>query len=185
MKNAFKFGLKAFFGGCLGCFGALTFILILLLVITLVIGPNVFGGISSFIQSFSNLLHMGGISLPGSENTNSNIDMENLPVFEVFLTGENDPNAAHVETFSQSEFKQIWFWVRAPQGISLNFTLLMTMPDHSQVQFGPTFTTDSTGNPQSCGQFGDFAPQSGKYKLEAQLEGMSVTVGEIEFEITE
>jgi hypothetical protein len=65
----------------------------------------------------------------------------------------------------------------------MDFNLLLTMPDRGQVQFGPTFKTDPTGNPVSCGPFGDTAPQPGKYKLEVQLTGTSVTVGEVEFEV--
>ncbi len=184
MKNAFKFCVKAFFGGCIGCFGALSFLLILVLVIALVLGPSIMNTVPSFIKSLSSSFGQG-IPLPGFENPNSNVDMENLPVFEVFLAEEDNTGAVHVESFLADDYRQIWFWVRAPEGASLDFTLLLTMPDGGQVQFGPTFRTDPTGNPLSCGQFGDAAPQPGRYKLEAQLTGESVTVGETEFEVTD
>lgn len=182
MKNAFKFMIKAYFGGCIGCFGALSFLLILLLIIALVLGPSIMNSANSIIQSFTHSLNQV-IPLPSSGNANAGIDMENLPVFEVFLTKENNPDAAHLDSFQVADYKNVRFWVRAPKGQSMDFNLLLTMPDRRQVQFGPTFKTDPTGNPVSCGQFGDTAPQPGKYKLEAQLTGTSVTVGESEFEV--
>lgn len=184
MKNAFKFILKAFFGGCIGCFGALTFLLMLALVISLVFGPSIINNANSLLDSLSHSLNQ---LMPFSESGtfNTEIDMENLPVFEVYLTSGDDPGAAHVESFSTDEYQDVWFWVRAPEGTALQFELLLTMPDRGQVQFGPTFNTDPSGNPRSCGQFGDFAPDPGSYKLEAQIAGTSVTVGVAEFEVME
>lgn len=184
MKNAFNFCVKAYFGGCIGCFGALTFLLILVLVFALTLGPGIMNGASSFVQSLSGMFGQG-ISLPGSGNTNAPIDMENLPVLEVFLTQEENPDATHIETFQSDDYKQIRFWVRAQEGTSVDFTILITMPDQSQVQFGPTFQTDPEGNPVSCGQFGDWVPQAGKYKLEAQVTNANITVGVVEFEVTD
>ncbi len=184
MKNAFKFCVKSYFGGCIGCFGALSFLLILVLVFALVLGPSIMNGVSSFMQSLSGIFGQG-MSLPGFGSTNTPIDMENLPVVEVFLTQEDNPDAAHIETFQSDNYKQIRFWVRAPEGTSMDFTILLTLPDQSQVQFGPTFQTDPNGNPVSCGQFGDWVPQPGKYKLEAQVTNENITVGVMEFEVTE
>jgi len=184
MKNAFKFGIKAYFGGCIGCFGALSFILLLILIITFILGPSILNGISSFGQSLSGIFGQGTF-LPNAGDSNSPVDMENLPIFEVFLTQENNPDSEHVESFQSDDYKQIWFWVRAPEGIAMDFTILLTMPDQSQVQFGPTFQTDPTGSPVSCGQFGDWVPQPGKYKLEAQITNENITVGVLEFEITD
>ncbi|NPV40333.1 MAG: hypothetical protein HPY72_03190 [Anaerolineae bacterium] len=182
MKNAFKFMIKAYFGGCIGCFGALSFLLILLLIIGVVLGPSFIYSANSIVQSLNHSLNQI-ISQPGLGSPNTNIDMGNLPVFEVFLTKENNPDAVHIDSFAGADYKNTWFWVRAPKGQSMDFNLLLTMPDRGQVQFGPTFKTDPTGNPVSCGQFGDTAPQPGKYKLEVQLTGTSVTVGEVEFEV--
>jgi|LDZU01.1.fsa_nt_gi hypothetical protein len=183
MKNAFKFCMKAYFGGCFGCLGALSFLLVLAIIFTLVLGPSIMNGISSFVQSISGIFNQGA-SFLGSGNANTPLDMENLPVMEVFLTQGENPDSTHIETFKTADYKQIRFWVRAPEGTSLDFTLLLTLPDQSQVQFGPTFQTDPSGNPVSCGQFGDWSPQPGKYKLEVQLTSASVTVGEMEFEVT-
>jgi hypothetical protein len=184
MKNAFKFIIKAYVGGCIGCFGALSFLLILLLVIGLILGSTIMNNANSLLQSLPNSLTQF-FPLMSSGNPNENIDMENLPVFEVFLTREDNPNAVHIDSFSVDDYQEVWFWVRTPEGQSRNFTLLLTMPGHEQVQFGPTFKTDSAGNPVQCGQFGDTAPQPGKYKLETRLGNTSVTVGEAEFEVME
>jgi hypothetical protein len=87
MKNAFKFMIKAYFGGCIGCFGALSFLLILLLIIGVVLGPSIIYSANSIVQSLNHSLNQI-ISQPGLGSPNANIDMGNLPVFEVFLTKE-------------------------------------------------------------------------------------------------
>jgi len=184
MKNAFKFIFKAFFGGCFGCLGVISLFLVLILVIGLVFGPSLMGGLTNFLQSIPGILSKG-VSGMGSVMEGSAPFSGPIPTMEVYLTDGDDPSADQVTTFSSDQYEQIKFWVRAPEGTAIAFTLLMTMPDRSQVQFGPEFQTDPSGQPVSCGQFGDQAPSSGDYKLEVMLPGMSTSAAAVEFTITD
>jgi len=184
MKNAFKFILKAFFGGCFGCLGVFSIILVIILVLGLVFGPGLISNLDNFFQSIPGMLSKG-ISDIGSSMEDTFTGSDLTSPFEVYLTSGDDPSADHVTTFSSTEYEQINFWVRAPQGAATSFTLLMTLPDRSQLQFGPEFQTDPSGQPVSCGQFGDFTPPAGDYKLEVMLPGMSTSAGAAEFSITD
>ncbi len=185
MKEALKFGLKSFFGGCLGCLGVLSVMLILVLTLGLIFGPQVAGGISTFFQSIPGIISKGLSPLSGlmpGSSTNTNIGP--IPPMEVYLTIGNNPDGKHVTTFSTAQAKQVNFWVQAPKDATIFFTLLITQPDKNQVQFGPEFKTDATGKPVNCGQFGGTAPSAGSYKLEVIPNGTSSASGSVDFKIT-
>jgi len=183
MKEALKFGLKSFFGGCLGCLGALSVILILAVVLGLVFGPQLIGGISNLFQTIPGILSQGLSSLGGGA-PGSSINMGQVPPMEVYLTIGKNPDAKHITTFKAAQSKQIYFWVQAPKETAINFTLLITQPDKSQIQFGPEFKSDASGKPVNCGQFGDMTPIAGSYKLEVIPKGSSTSAGSIEFKVT-
>lgn len=184
MKDAFKFGLKAFFGGCLGCLGALSLVLIVVLLFGLVLGPKLLGSITPLFQSIQDSIsHLIPSASGDSGMTGPSVNQQSLPPMEVFLTMGNNPDGKHITSFSTGQTKQVYFWVRAPQGIAINFDLLMTLPDGKQTQFGPTFKTDASGKPINCGQFDSQAPV-GKYKLEVTSPGNSTSAGSVAFTIT-
>ena len=185
MKEALRFGLKSFFGGCLGCLGVLSMVLIFVLLLGLIFGPQVAGGISTFLQSIPGIISQGlsplGGLFPGSTNSTNT---GSIPPMEVYLTIGNNPDGKHVSTFSTAQAKQVNFWVQAPKDATVFFTLLITQPDKNKVQFGPEFKTSADGKPVNCGQFGDMLPGAGSYKLEAIPNGTSNAAGSIDFKIT-
>ena len=183
MKEALKFGLKSFFGGCLGCLGAFSVILILVLILSLVFGPSLMGGISTFLQSIPGMISQGFSPLSGGMFGNST-NIGQVPPLEVFLTNGNNPDATHITSFSVTQSKKIYFWVRAPKDTAITFTLLITQPDKSQIQFGPDYKSDASGKPVNCGQFGSMTPVTGSYKLEAIPKGSSTSAGSIDFKVT-
>jgi len=183
MKDALMFGLKAFFSGCLGCLGALSLILILAVILSLVFGSQVIGGVSTFLQSIPGILSQNLSSITGGAPGGSPT-MGQVPPMEVYLTIGNKPDAKHITSFSVAQSKQVYFWVQPPKETSITFSLLITMPDKSQIQFGPDFKSDASGKPVNCGQFGDMTPPAGNYKLEAFPKGSSSAAGFIEFKVT-
>ena len=184
MKEALKFGLKAFFGGCLGCLGALSLMLIVVLLFGLVLGPKMMGGISTLFQSiqqsFSHLIPSltSGEGLLGPSG-----NQQPMPPMDVFLTMGNNPDGKHITSFNAGQTKQVYFWVSAPQGVAINFDLLITMPDGKQTQSGPTFKTDTSGKPVGCGQF-DSQVATGNYKLDVTSLGSSTSAGSVVFTVT-
>ncbi len=186
MKDAIQFGLKAFFGGCLGCLGVISVMLVFVLVLGLIFGPQVAGGISTFLQSISNIISQGlsplsGI-VPGISGNSTTIGP--VPPMEVYLTIGENPNNKHITSFSTAQTKQIYFWVKAPKEAAISFSLLITQPDKNKTQFGPEFKSDPTGKSVNCGQFGATAPSTGSYKLEVIPNGTSTAAGSVDFKVT-
>jgi len=187
MKEAVKFAIKAFFGGCIGCLGALSFVLVLLLILGLVFGPKIAGNITSLLQSLPTLFSQGLSSLPfGATGTNPSTNPSNITPMEIFLTLGTNSDAKHITTFSAKQASQITFWVQAPQGASISFTLLLTLADGSQTQFGPTFKTATSGAALSCGHFSSQTPQVGSYKVMVIPDGSpsSAPAGSLDFKVT-
>jgi hypothetical protein len=182
VKNAFNFVFKAFFGGCFGCLGVMSLLLVVILIVGLVFGSSMLNGITTFLQSIPAMVTRGLSGLEGEVNGEAPAS-GSVPIMEVYLTNGDDPSTEHINEFSSSQYEQVRFWVRAPQGTSTSFTLLLTMPDRSQVQFGPEFSTDPSGEPVSCGHFGDQAPSAGDYKLEVMVSGNSASAGSVEFTV--
>jgi hypothetical protein len=183
MKDALKFGLKAFFGGCLGCLGVISVILILVVIFGVIFGPQVAGGISTFLQSIPGIFSQSLSSFSGGMLGNST-NIEPVPPMDVYLTIGNKSDAKHITSFSTTQSKQVYFWVQVPKDTAISFSLLITLPDKSQTQFGPEFKSDVTGKPVNCGQFGDMIPIAGNYKLDVIPKGNSTSASSIEFKVT-
>lgn len=178
MKEFIKYCLKAYLGGCLGCFGAISLVFVVLLFLGLLFGAQ----FTSIIQSIPGLVSQG-LSSIGRESDVGNNPAQVQPM-EVYLTLGNDPESKHITSFMTSQYDQIHFWVSTRQEETVNFTLLITFPDGTQHQFGPTFKTLGAKKPVPCGQFGQETPPIGEYKLEVMPSGSSSAVGSIVFNIT-
>lgn len=186
MKEAFNFGLKAFFSGCLGCLGVLSVVLIFVLILGLIFGPQVAGGISTFLQSIPGIISQGlsplsGI-IPGVPGNSTTVGP--VPPMEVYLTIGDNPNNKHITSFSTAQTKQVYFWVKTPKEATISFTILITQPDNNKMQFGPEFKSDPSGKPVNCGQFGITAPSAGSYKLEVIPNGTTTAAGSVDFKVT-
>jgi hypothetical protein len=59
MGSAFKFLVKAFFGGCFGCLGVLSFLVVLGLILTFAFGPS----LASTLPKIPGMLFPGGLGL--------------------------------------------------------------------------------------------------------------------------
>lgn len=184
MKAAIRFGLKSYFGGCLGCLGVLSLVLVLAIILGVVVGPELMSGLPGILQAIPGML-MQGQSPLGGETPGGPANIGPVPPMEVFLTNGEDPEGQHITSFTKEQSSQVYFWVRTPKDTSIRFALSLTLPDGRKVQFGPPFLSDPSGNAVNCGQFGDADPLVGNYKLEAVPVGSLVSGGAIEFTITE
>lgn len=192
--NAIRFVLKSFFGGCFGCLGALSLMTVMMLVFGLVLGPKLVSGASGLLGSLPSLLS-GGLPMSGSQSTSDNQNMTGInptqtfsgtiPPMEVFLTRGNSPEGERITTFKKSESKDVFFWVQAPENTTMRFEMILTIPNQGDVQFGPVFSTDPSGAPVNCGQFGETTPPAGQYRLRVVPEGSTSTAAETKFTITE
>jgi hypothetical protein len=206
MKNLMKFIAKAFFGGCIGCLGAwvmtASMILILVLILNATIGPGLVDSAKGFFQDLPNTLFspLSSSFAPESENidragTNpAAIDLSYLqcppgspPAMDLFVTAGNDPTALHISQFTSSESSTVRFWVKAPEGVTMNFVLVLTAPNGAVNVFGlesdPVFTSDPGGFPYSVGSFGSASAATGLYELTLYV-CQDVSAASLSFDVT-
>jgi hypothetical protein len=166
--------------------GALSVIAILGLVIGLIFGSQIMSVIPAIFQTSPQT----GVQMPNPTGNNQpdsiiNNDIGSELSMEIFLTEGNDPNGKRLTSFSSEQTKDIHCWVKPPQGIALEFIIMVTLPNGSQSQFGPRFTSDPSGEPVNCGQFNEANPPLGKYTLEVIPSMATEPVTSIEFTITD
>jgi hypothetical protein len=204
MKNLMKFIAKAFFGGCIGCLGAwfmtATIILVLVLVFNATIGPGLIDSVKGFFQDLPNTLFssLTNSFLPSDEGNAPAIDVPSSlglsslycppgepPVLQLFMTEGNDPISEHVTQITSEQSATARFWVKAPEGVTVNFALILTHPDGTTSMFGPesdpVFTSDPGGWPYTVGGLGSAAP-IGSYNLSIYV-CQHVSVASLQFEV--
>jgi hypothetical protein len=187
-----RFAVKSFFEGCFSCMGAIVTTVIVLTIVGLLLG-SIFGptiiqtfntvvnGINSFLQNLISILAGNKGPFPVGNQSAFPTPTGELPPLEIYMTKGNDPLGKPLDTITQSESPQLYFWVKADKGVSVTFSLQQTRPDGSKAQFGTLFTTKTDGSPLSCGTYATLAP-IGVYHMDA-LIGDTV-VGELTFTVT-
>lgn len=201
-----KFIGKAFLGGCFGCLGAwiMTVLVITLLgaIFATTIGPGLIKSVTGFVSSIPNLVSssvnnsvQGLFSGGDQEGTNpqaafhfANFTCPNNPPPElkIFATSPNDPTAEHLTQIVSDQVTSTHFWVQSPQGVTVKFALVLTMPDGKTRIWGPSddsvFTSDPGGLPFTVGSFGSPVP-TGQYKITIYLCD-TVTGSSLNFQVT-
>lgn len=184
LKDISRFGLKSFFGGCVGCLGAWVTTVIIILLASLVFGSvfynsivnlvnNLTREIPALLQGAKGPFSMGQASIPPTPTGS-------LPALTIYATKGDDPQANVLTVISQSESAQTYFWVKTEKGINTSFILWITTPEGSSNQFGGLFTTKMDGSPLNCGRWGT-AAKAGEYKMQAFIG--STLVGEFKFNV--
>ena len=184
LKNISQFGVQAFFGGCVGCFGAWVTTVTIILLASLIFGSvfynsvvnavnNLSKEIPALLQGAEGPFSMGQSSIPATPTGT-------LPSLVIFITKGEDPQAKPLTIMAQSESPQTFFWVKTDKGVSASFILWMTQPGGSSNQFGSVFTTKTDGSPRGCGRFATEA-QVGEYQIQAFIG--STIVGELKFTV--
>ena len=184
LKNIGQFGVQAFFGGCIGCFGAWVTTVTIILLASLIFGSVFYNSVVNAVNSLSKEIpailqgakgpfSMGQSSMPATPTGT-------LPALVVYITNGEDPQGKPLTTMTQSESPQTFFWVKTEKGVNTSFILWMTTPEGSSNQFGYVFTTKTDGSPRSCGRFATQA-QVGEYKVQAFIG--STVVGELKFTV--
>jgi len=187
VKATLKYLLKAYFGGCVGCLGALSTVAALILGFAVVLGPQLGGALQQAPVMLAPLLSgpagaAGGppTGLPGGPGatmpTPAPTPTGTLPRLEVWLTKENRPDAPAIAMFRAGETTKGYIWARGPKGTTVSFDLWMAAPNGSKERFGPAgvFRTDPGGGPVSCGEVAGPPPVKGIYTLEAVIGTTSV-----------
>jgi hypothetical protein len=183
-KEVGRFGLKSFFGGCVGCLGAWVTTVIIILLASLIFGSvfynsmvnlvnNLTKEILALLQGAKGPFTMGQSSIPPTPTGS-------LPALTIYATKGNDPQGKAITLTSQSESPQTYFWVKADKGVNTSFILWITTPEGSSNQFGSLFTTREDGSSSNCGRWGTVA-KLGEYKIQAFIG--STIVGEFKLTV--
>lgn len=184
IKDVGRFGLKSFFGGCVGCLGAWVTTVLIILLASLIFGSVFYNSIVNLVNNLSQEIpallqgakgpfSMGQASIPPTPTGS-------LPALTIYATKGDDSKAKAITVISQSESARTHFWVKTEKEISTSFILWITTPDGSSNQFGGLFTTNMDGSPLSCGRWGT-AAKPGEYKMQAFIG--STLVGEFKFNV--
>jgi len=184
LKNISQFGLKAFFSGCVGCFGAWVTTVIIILLASLIFGSVFYNSVVNAVNNLSKEIpeilqgakgpfSMGQSSMPATPTGT-------LPALVVYITKGEDPQGKPLTSMTQSESPQTFFWVKTEKGVNASFILWMTTPEGSSNQFGYVFTTKTDGSSRSCGRFATQA-QVGDYEVQVLIG--STIVGELKFTV--
>lgn len=183
-KDVGRFGIKSFFGGCIGCLGAWVTTVTIILLASLIFGSVFYTSVEKLINNLSTEIpailqgakgpfSMGQASIPPTPTGS-------LPALTIFATKGSDPTSKAITVISQSESPQVYFWVKTGKGINVSFILWITTPDGNSNQFGSLYTTRSDGSPLNCGRWGT-AAKPGEYKIQAFIG--STVVGDFTFDV--
>jgi hypothetical protein len=184
LKEVGRFGLKSFFGGCVGCLGAWVTTVIIIILASLIFGSvfynsivnlvsNLTREIPALLQGAKGPFTMGQSSIPPTPTGT-------LPALTIYATKGDDPQGKAITLTSQSESAQTYFWVKTDKGVNTSFILWITTPEGSSNQFGSLFTTKGDGTSRNCGRWGT-AAKLGEYKIQAFIG--STIVGEFKLTV--
>jgi len=200
MRDALEFGVKSFFAGCLGCLGAITITVVVVLGFGLVFKSkiqNVQTDITDSLQSIPEALSHGppgmagqqpgtGSEEPGMEEEASQQPApKDNPSLFIFLTAGENPEGQKVNTFTRDQAKNVAIWVQSPPETQVPFRLELTIPDGTNYPFGEEYKSDPSGKPVMCGKLDAPDPPTGTYTLKAFPGNSPDPTGAMQFTITE
>lgn len=200
MRDAFEFGIKSFFAGCLGFLGAISMAVVATVLLGLVFQSQIRDlqtNITGNFQSIPDMLNQGspdgGDESPstgdasdmGEEVSNDSGNAGELPGFLVYLTEGGHPDNPRLTTLTKEQAANVSIWVKSSAESSKKFDLEINLPDGTRHRYEQGCDPDPSGRTAYCGKLDLADPQIGTYILEAFQEGSSIAPGKIEFEITE
>ena len=200
MRNAFEFGIKSFFAGCLGFLGAISMAVVAAVLLGLVFQSQIRDlqtNISESFQSIPDQLNQeppgGGDESPTTgdasgleeEASNESGNAGEMPGLFVYITEGGHPDNLKLTTITKEQAANVAIWVKSSSESSETFGVEITMPDGTKHRYEQEFNTDPSGNAVFCGKLDLQDPQTGTYILEAFPLGSSIANSKLEIEITE
>jgi len=200
MRDAFEFGIKSFFAGCLGFLGAISMAVVAVVLLGLVfqsqirdLQTNITGSFQSIPDKFNQgppgegdeSPSMGDASGMEEEASNESGNAGELPGLFIYINEGAHPDNPSLTTVTKEQSANVAIWVKSSAESSEKFYVEITMPDGSKHRYQQEYNLDPAGNTVPCGKLDLADPQPGTYIIEAFPEGSSIAPGKMEFEITE
>jgi hypothetical protein len=192
MNDALEFGLKSFFAGCLGCLGACCLLAVVVFGGTLVFKPQLEKLGQGLTGTMTQALQAGPAAEPGhsSDSAPSPGQPQEGPrdgpaQHIIYLTKGEDPQGDWVHSFPRAQADNVYLWVANPPEDTRNFVVMVTLPDGQQVQFGPEFTPQPSGEPLKCGHLSSENLPSGQFRAGVYPPGGEEPLAETQFFVEE
>lgn len=192
MNNALEFGLKSFFAGCLGCLGACCLLAVVALGGALVFKPQLDKLGQGLTSTMEQALQAGPAAVPDhppdsapSRGQPQEGPRDGPAQHIIYLTKGEDPQSDWVHNFPRSQADNVYLWVANPPEETQKFVVMVTLPDGQQVQFGPEFTPQPSGEPLKCGHLSSENLPTGQFRAGVYQLGGEEPVTETQFYVKE
>ena len=149
---------KSFVGGCFGCLGAGTLAVVVFLTV-FVVFPTQF-------QALIRTVQLPVVPQVAPLVTATPATRE-LPPIEVWVSGDNQCTSPHVTQFTLGAQQSLFICAQNPQGVSVQFTIRVTLPSGQVVPLGAELTTNPDGQPFSIGAWSEPPSTAGVYRIDA------------------
>jgi hypothetical protein len=151
---------KSFLGGCFGCLGVGSAMIVIFVLVFGVFGAQFTAIIHTVTIAVSPIL-TGIQATPTAQGE--------LPAIEVWVSKENQSLAPHLTQAKLPIQQPLFLWARAPKGATIHFTVRIVLPNGQSVPFGTDFAPDPTGKPISLGAWLDVPTQPGVYRIDCVI----------------
>jgi hypothetical protein len=182
MRSLAKYCLKAFLGGCFSTIGAIV-VLATLLALYILYPQNVLTERIRELPEPELAIRPNGMVVTPGKNPYVPItpQLEELPKIDIWMTPDLDPTGLKIDSVRNDKLTHLHVWIQSNVNSSIPFTIWVIGATINE-PFGPNFTTNTTGEPMSVGQFASLM-KSGSYRLEVRVG--TTKVGELSFKITD
>ncbi len=194
MKDAFVFGVKSFFAGCLGMLGAISILVVSTVLFGLIFKSQIQGlqeNLTGKVESIPDLFSEGlsGMAEGAFEMDQDSSDAEGnrgqMADMIVYLTDGDQPDDEKLTTLSREQAAEVSIWVKSSPGPALSFSLELTLTEGDKMPLEEQFLTDPSGDAVFCGILNLTDPLPGNYSLSVFPKDSTLAAGRIDFEITE
>jgi len=151
---------KSFVAGCFGCLGAGTMAVLIFLTV-FVIFPTQFVALVKTlpIPVVPQVAPVVTATPPATQ----------LPAIEIWVSTDNQCTGPHVTQLKLPVQQALFVCARNPQGVSVHFTVQITLPDGRTVPVGADLVTDPSGRPFSIGAWSQPPITPGVYRIDALI----------------
>ncbi len=148
---------KSFVAGCFGCLGAGT-LAVVVFVFVFVVFPSQFQALIKTIpiSAFPQVARLVAVT-PARQ----------VPPIEIWVSGDNTCTSPHITQLKLPVQQSLFICVRNPEGVTVHFTIQITLPSGRVVPLGADLVTNPDGKPFSIGAWSELPDTAGVYRVDA------------------
>jgi hypothetical protein len=151
---------RSFVAGCFGCLGVGTIAVVAFLTAFVV-----------FPTQFVALIRL--IPIPvipqRAPVVTATAPVSQLPPIEIWISTDNHCTTPHVTQIKLPIQQSLFICVRNPEGVTVHFTIQITLPNGRVVPLGADLVTNPDGKPFSIGAWSEPPSTPGVYRIDALI----------------